>query len=350
MMLRPYHIAVTTALILTTAHAQASYSLVDSFTPSNFFQEFAFIEKDPTTANADGSHGFVHYLDGASANQQGLAGFTQDSIYLGVDYNNTTTTGRGSIRMESKKTWTNGLFIANIAHMPVSSKNGCGLWPAYWTYSPGSWPANGEIDIIEGVNTAQGNSAVLHTAGTCAVTNTGARASTLFNGLNCQGDIGCRQDSQDKNTWGAGFNQGGGGIYAMEWTDQRISTWFFPRDEPLAKQLVADASMNYTTITDTSKWGEPLASFVGGGGLCSFGETIREQAIVFNINFCGDWAGKDWENNEVCSALGASCNAFVGANPSVFEEAYWLIRSVKVYQRSADHPRREGKRAVRFSA
>lgn len=233
--------------------------------------------------------------------------------------------------------------------MPASSANSCGLWPAYWTYSPGSWPDNGEIDIIEGVNTAQGNSAVLHTAASCEVTNTGTRTTTLFNGLNCQGNIGCRQDSQDKNTWGEGFNQVGGGIYAMEWTDQRISTWFFPRHDPIARQIIAGSNMNQT-IANTSSWGEPLANFVGGGGMCSFGDTIKKQAIVFNINFCGDWAGKEWENNEVCSALGPSCSAYVGANPSVFREAYWLVRSVKVYQKPVDYLRREGKRGIRFSA
>lgn len=50
--------------------------------------------------------------------------------YIGVDYNTTLTTtgpGRNSVRITSQKTWTHGLFIADILHMPDSI---CGTWPA----------------------------------------------------------------------------------------------------------------------------------------------------------------------------------------------------------------------------
>jgi beta-glucanase (GH16 family) len=52
--------------------------------------------------------------------------------------------GRKSVRIESKKSWNHGLFIADIAHMPGGV---CGTWPALWTLGP-DWPYNGEIDII----------------------------------------------------------------------------------------------------------------------------------------------------------------------------------------------------------
>ena len=37
------------------------------------------------------------------------------------------TQGRASVRIESKKTFTHGLIIADIAHMPGDD---CGVWPA----------------------------------------------------------------------------------------------------------------------------------------------------------------------------------------------------------------------------
>lgn len=36
-------------------------------------------------------------------------------------------TGRESVRISTKKTFTHGLFIADIAHMPGTI---CGTWPA----------------------------------------------------------------------------------------------------------------------------------------------------------------------------------------------------------------------------
>jgi hypothetical protein len=39
----------------------------------------------------------------------------------------TAAVGRNSVRLVSKKSWTHGLFIADIAHMPGGI---CGTWPA----------------------------------------------------------------------------------------------------------------------------------------------------------------------------------------------------------------------------
>lgn len=49
---------------------------------------------------------------------------------MGVDHTTTLQTngaGRESVRISSKKTFTHGLFIADIAHMPGTI---CGAWPA----------------------------------------------------------------------------------------------------------------------------------------------------------------------------------------------------------------------------
>lgn len=51
-------------------------------------------------------------------------------VRLGVDSTNSYSVsdrGRPSIRLESKDTFDQGLFIADFLHMPPSH---CGLWPA----------------------------------------------------------------------------------------------------------------------------------------------------------------------------------------------------------------------------
>jgi hypothetical protein len=55
-----------------------------------------------------------------------------------------------SIRIVSTKTFYHGLVIADFDRMPF----GCSVWPSFWTVGP-SWPHNGEIDIVEGVNNKQ---------------------------------------------------------------------------------------------------------------------------------------------------------------------------------------------------
>lgn len=49
---------------------------------------------------------------------------------MGVDhttYLDPAGTGRKSVRIMSQKSWTHGLFIADILHMPGGT---CGTWPA----------------------------------------------------------------------------------------------------------------------------------------------------------------------------------------------------------------------------
>lgn len=58
---------------------------------------------------------------------------------------------------------------------------------------------------------------------------------------------------------------------------------------------------------------------------------FQNLQIVFNIAMCGDWAGGVW-GSSACAAKASSCNAFVANNPSAFQDAYWLINSLKVYQ------------------
>lgn len=94
----------------------------------------------------DASH-TRRYVNESYATSAGLISSSASAVYIGVDTTNIYPAdgpGRPSVRLESKATFTHGLYVLDVAHMPI----GCGVWPAFWSYGPG-WPANGEIDVIE---------------------------------------------------------------------------------------------------------------------------------------------------------------------------------------------------------
>ncbi|RFU33606.1 hypothetical protein B7463_g2729, partial [Scytalidium lignicola] len=296
--------------------ANAAYSIQDTFDTSNFFNEFSFF------TGSDPTNGFVSYVPAVSANLSALAGYTSSAVYLGVDHTTINPSGgRRSVRVTSNKSYTHGLFIADIAHMPDST---CGVWPAFWTFGP-NWPTAGEIDIMEGVNAQTTNSMTLHTSAGCTITGTGAKYSSKLSNANCNagnGNDGCSFSGADTQGYGTGFNAVGGGIYAMDWTSSAINIYFFPRSS-IPSDITSGAPAPET-------WGSPVASFVGGSG-CDIDTHFANHNIVFNTDFCGDWAGNVWESGS-CAALASTCELYVAANPTAFRDAYWEINSVKVYQ------------------
>jgi len=243
-----------------------------------------------------------------------------------VEHANVVQNGRQSIRIESKNTYNQGLIIADIAHMPGSI---CGTWPAFWTIGP-DWPTNGEIDIIEGVNSQTFNAMTLHTGPGCSISSN-QKALGQVKTSNCdinapgQGqNVGCGIGTSDPMTYGDGFNNEGGGVYATEWTGEAISIYHFTRSNIPANIMAGNP--------DPSTWGQPLALFSG----CNFASAIKNQTIIFDTTFCGQWAGQQavWQADAVCSKKAATCEDYVKNNPQDFANAFWQVNSVKVYQNS----------------
>ncbi len=302
------------AAVASTAAASSPYALVDSYDHDNFFTSFDFFtDLDPT-------HGFVKYVSAPAANKQELAGYLSRMVYLGVDHQTTNTPdGRPSTRVTSQKSYNHGLFVADIVHMPV----GCGVWPAFWTVGPG-WPNAGEIDIIEGVNSATTNAITLHTSAGCNVDTSGELDSTTPGNTNCNagnGNDGCSQSTANTAAYGPGLNAAGGGVYVMEWTSEAISVWFLSRG--------SDAATNALSASpDSTTFGTPVARFSG----CDIDAHFHDHNIVFNTALCGDWAGQVWGQDPTCSAQASTCQDYVSGNAADFSEAYWLINRVNVYQ------------------
>ncbi|ORY08221.1 concanavalin A-like lectin/glucanase domain-containing protein [Clohesyomyces aquaticus] len=304
----------------------AGYVLEDDYM-KDFYGNFEFFtDKDPT-------NGFVKFVDQATAESTGLInatsyGANSNAVSWGVDTTNNSPNGRSSIRLTSKKSYNNGLVVLDVEHMPT----GCGTWPAFWMVGP-SWPKNGEIDILEGVNEQEANAMTLHTGPGCSIAaDSGAFAGEIatsncdVNAANQDKNAGCSIHASNKNTYGAGLNANNGGVYATLWTDEAISIYFFPRGS-IPDDVTGDSP-------NPAGWGKPAAKFAGD---CHIPSIFKSQQIVFDTTFCGDWAGQVWDSSS-CASKADTCNSFVQNNPSAFKEAYWTINALKVYQDNGQGP------------
>lgn len=213
---------------------------------------------------------------------------------------------RKAIRIFTDKKYNGGLFIIDLDHIP----EGMAVWPAIWLLGTGAtWPENGEIDIIEGVNSTPSqnntNQSTLHTRKGCVqdipnILNPDCNADNGRKGCGIMGPEG---------SFGHGFNQNGGGAYACEWIpDQTIKIWFWKR---------ADIPANLGDSPDPNTWGNPYVSFNPCPGY------FKDMEMIINTTLCGDWAGNVFPE----------CGGYVrdtNNNPK-FQDAYFLIRSVKIF-------------------
>ena len=100
-------------------YSKLNYALVDNYTGLNFFDNFDYF------TGYDPSAGFVHYVDQAGSAQMNLTYASSTSAVMRVDTSVTdASTGRFSVRITSKNTYNNGLFIFDVLHTPY----GCGTW------------------------------------------------------------------------------------------------------------------------------------------------------------------------------------------------------------------------------
>ncbi|CAD0092799.1 unnamed protein product [Aureobasidium vineae] len=298
-----------------------AYELVDDYQPSVFFSKFNFYNVYLADA--------LRYVNESVATTNGYATTLNDSVTISVDTTNKWPnggSGRPAVRIISDNTYTHGLFVLDLSHMPY----GCGTWPAFWLLGP-DWPGNGEIDIIEGVHTSDSNTVSMHSSPNCTVAGSGQTG--LFTNANCDsnanGNSGCGSMSNNtatSNNYGQGLSNNGGGVYITEWTSAYVRVWFFPRGGIPAS--VTDGS------PDVSEFGLPMANFQGS---CDIDSHFANHSIIINTDFCGAWAGFAYSNFANCPLTAGmngydSCVDFVGNNPQNFTQAYWEINSIKVYQ------------------
>lgn len=302
------------------------YTLTDDLLSTNITSNWNFY------TGADPTGGFVDYIDEYSpqfeklvapfpAPTSNITGRNTTGMNLGVDTLNKTPQGRPSVRAESKKTFPSGLFVADIGHMPASV---CGTWPAFWMVGP-NWPQDGEVDIIEYVNKVNFNNVALHSGPGCQMAE---ESNVPFNGtiqnLNCDStvtNLGCGVRTYNQSDHGTAFNENGGGVFVTE-IDPKvgISVWFFTR-----QNLPVD-------ITNPATYHEPVGFWPASA--CTVGSFFKQLRIVINTTFCGQWGEVDYKEGP-CMASGQTCENWVANNPGQFEDTYWSINSLKVYQKTA---------------
>jgi hypothetical protein len=130
------------------------------------------------------------------------------------------------------------------------------------------------------------NQVTLHTGPDCFIDE---HPSTAFSGnvLNTvcasspSDNTGCAIGDADPSSYGAGFNNVGGGVYAHLWNHDGISVWQFPRSS--IPQDITSGS------PDPSTWPTPVAFFANSK--CDMASHFIDHSLVIDTTLCGDWAG-----------------------------------------------------------
>lgn len=332
----PYSSIGTFVVWGVTKNHTKMYTLEDSYTTDNIFKEFDY------AVSSDPANGFVNFVGPPTASAMKLAGSlpsVNNSIYLGVERHNKAPHGRSSVRLQSKKSYNHGLFVADISHMPGSI---CGVWPTLKLEGP-HYPDAGRINIIEGINQMTTNSMTLHTSQRCQTkapktTFTGLLASKSCGvagappGVSPQ--IGCKIGAPDNSgSFGDPFNRAGGGIFATQWTPQNISIWFFPRAS-IPHDLEIGVLDDYDG-PQPYKWPTPMAHFELD---CPLDAHFRDMKLVIDTKFCGDWAGGQWGQGDKggCRRKAVSCEKYVSEEKGAFETAFWVIKRILVFRFEGD--------------
>jgi len=296
-----------------------------------FFNDWDFFTGD------DPTHGTVQYIDGPTAFSSGLASINSaGNAIMAVDTTQNITGNRRTIRITTNYQYTGGLLVLDAVHAPT----GCAVWPAFWSNGP-NWPNNGEIDIMEGVNDLTLNQASVHTSSGCHISDDQTinnATGTLVGGSDCASaetnNGGCgQQDTAQNNTHGPGFNSIGGGVYAMVWDETGIAVYFFNRSA-----IPADIT---GLAPQPQNWGLPFARWPATN--CNSFQFFQLHSAIFDTTLCGDWAGNVWttagspgQAQSCAQRTGfATCAEFVQNSGASFQDAYWEVKTVRLYQKNS---------------
>lgn len=318
---------VASLFYFCTLVSAASWTSTATLTGNDFYSAFDwFTAHDPT-------NGQVAYQSlGDAQNQQLSYVNSAGSFVMAVSTVPTVSSLRNSVRISSKTAYSDGVYVLNVTHVPT----GCAVWPAFWTVTQdlGSWPAGGEIDIMESANDQYKDNLVsLHTKSGCTIPSSIASQSGTVQNTNCSayadGNAGCGTltDHTSNPTWGSAMNSAGGGVIAMERAfgtgGEGIRTWYFPNSAP--DSLPSDLRWG-SSVVNPDGWGTPNAHFPVSSCYADFGP----HSITFDITLCGDWAGNTY-GAAGCTSQFSSCSDQVLNHGASFSQVYWEVDSIRLF-------------------
>lgn len=160
------------------------------------------------------------------------------------------------------------------------------------------WPNSGEIDIVEGVNDFTNNQATIHTDVGCTLPSSNSAtlgiSGNVIGGTNCAAyttdNQGCGIRANSSNSFGVGFNNNKGGVYAsmlakyltclfltslhlVKWDTSGVAVYFFPRGS-----VPADISAN---APQPNSWGRPLARWAASS--CPPFKFFYGHSAIFDV-------------------------------------------------------------------
>ncbi|KAK0230125.1 concanavalin A-like lectin/glucanase domain-containing protein [Armillaria fumosa] len=319
--------ASTLLLFSHILFCNALYAPLHEYAGQSFFNGWTFPGYYDNTTS-----GSVIFVDQATATADNLA-YVNNAGHAILRVDNSTDitvtgTDRNSVKLISQDLYPLGSLITiDIIHMPY----GCSVWPAFWTFGGTDleWPMYGEIDIIEGVNLMTNNQMALHHNDSSCVQspNTGQSGRTLntdcTNGSPA-GSTGCAVAENKPNSFGQGFNQNGGGAFALQFDVSGAYIWFWPRQN-IPQSLTSATS---TSNMDTTDWGLPSASYPSSG--CDLQRLFKPQKLILDITLCGTWAGVPSIFDTQCSG---NCikDYVMGPGSPKYDNAWFEISYLRTY-------------------
>ncbi|KAH9478435.1 putative glycosidase C21B10.07 [Psilocybe cubensis] len=327
--MRPVSLGVALSIQLFSAQlgllSANAYDIVKDYSGATFFDGFHFYGSYDNLTSGD-----VDYVTRENATAKRLA-FVNGEGRAVMRVDNATDTiyleKRESVRIESRLWYGPGtLWIADIVHMPF----GCSVWPALWTTGK-NWPDDGEIDIIEGINLMENNQVALHTTPGCMhIDPPPPNQRGVSRQLNCTIDAGCTVGETAPNSFGAGFNAAGGGVYATQFDESGI--WFWSRPNIPKSILEATSTSSITSLDD---WGPATASYPSGPH-CEITKFFKAQKIIINITLCGIWAGNPEFYTPQCGNQGVTglCyndNVVGFGTARKYDNAYFEFNYLRTY-------------------
>ncbi|KAJ3520816.1 hypothetical protein NMY22_g12576 [Coprinellus aureogranulatus] len=305
--------------LCVVSQAAASYLPVRQYEGQTFFDGWAYYGNVDNT-----TWGNVTYLDKANALSKGLT-YVNEAGNAVVKVDNTTTlvrnadvVNRDSIRLTSLDSYGMGsLIVMDALHIPY----GCSVWPSFWTYGiQEEWPKAGEIDIIEAINGMDHNQIALHTTPGCFKGDTAPQSGQTLE-TDCSLSRGCIVRESKPGSFGPGFAEAGGGVYALLMEPNSISVWFFSRPDVPENLRSATASSSL----DIDTWGPPSAAYPPTR--CDLERYFPPQTLILLTTLCGVW----YEVPNLASSHEVHFDDNVIGPGDKFDTAYWEIQYVRAY-------------------